>query len=548
METCKTKISEYQKHRGVARVFLIVALVFQGACSLQPQRSDWLARTMTDENGLRYHNSTHRIALLPNGRIALHHRLSLIREAQNSIRIQTFILGDDPVARVILRELRNAAERGVSVKILADGMLLASTAVEVLAYMSQNRNFEARIYNPVPDIDLEKMNQRMHNKLMIVDERIAVLGGRNLADEYYDADEELNFLDLDVAVEGEAINDMTLSFYEYWQHGSTVESTTVKNFPEMEIMPEDMIRALEKNLGTDDINLHWFEVNELAFWADPAGKPDPQVDPRSFTLRLASEVAKVKEELVIESPYFVLSNNAQSLFGELRKRNINLSLYTNSLASTDNWLTYAHALRQRRMVLEYLSFNVREMRPYPQAMPDYYFGWLSNATTGITETSSGNLPRLCLHSKALVMDNEMAMVGSYNLDPRSANYNTELGVAVRDKRFAMELRQLIETQLNAQNSWIVARRTHSIPLNYAYDIFEEFNFLAQQTTTLDIWPVRYSSLYELVSDGKSVSPDDPRFYDMHRKVGLFPDVPYASRKIFLVELSRMLSGPFESFL
>ncbi len=112
----------------------------------------------------------------------------------------------------------------------------------------------------------------------------------------------------------------------------------------------------------------------------------------------------------------------------------------------------------------------------------------------------------------------------------------------------MELRQLIETQMNAQNSWIVARRTRLMALNYAYDIFEEFNFLAQQTTTLDIWPVRYSSLYELVSDGKSVSTDDPRFHDMYRRVGLFPDVPYASRKIFLVELSRMLSGPFESFL
>ncbi len=531
-----------------ATVLKLLAIVFifsLSGCSAHASRP-WLERAQSTEVAMGIHNSPHQVALLSNGRVALRYRLDLINAARHSVRIQTFILGDDPVARLIINSLERAAQRGIHVQLLVDAIPLGESAAQLLARASLNEHFEVRLYNPVPDMDLSRMNQRMHNKVMVVDERIALTGGRNLADEYYDADENLNFLDLDIAIKGAAVDDMKASFDDYWLHGDELD-IDVGN--EIIITPYErsrIIEALNASLDQEEMKLEWFKVNKVAFWADPPGKPDPKRDPRSFTLRLASLVATAQDELVIQTPYFVLSNNAQLLFSDLRRRNVRVSLSTNSLASTDSWLTYAHALRQRRLVLNDLEIQVREIRPYPEALPDYVPGWLNN--TGITNIYSEKPPRLCLHNKALVQDDRIAMVGSYNLDPRSANYNTEVGIVIWDEQFANALRNMIERQMSPGNIWVVARKSRALPLDFIYDFFEQINAVAQDTTTLDIWPLRYSSLYEPESDGETVSPNDPNFYIEHRDVGLFPDVPPASKKIILVELTRMFTGAAKPLL
>ena len=499
----------------------------------------WLERAKAENEVPNLHKASHRVALIPNGRLALKHRLALINSAKNSIVIQTFILGDDLIAGLLLDELEQAAHRGVAVRLLVDG-LLERGAEQMLARATSVPGLEARIYNPVSSVNLIDMNQRMHNKVMVVDSEIAVIGGRNIADEYFDADSRLNFLDLDIAIQGPAVKDMSASFAEYWRHGEKVKAEFNRERAYVRLERGHVIEAIDASLRPGQQRLKWFEVSALAFWADPPGKPDPKSDPRSLAIRLASILSTAEEDLVIQSPYFVLSANAQALFRDLNQRKVKMQLSTNSLASTDNWLTYAHSLRQRRMVMHELKFQIREMRPTPEDLPDYVPGWLAGA--GIQIEPGEPMPRLCIHNKALVLDNHIAMVGSYNLDPRSANYNTEVGVGIWDERFAQELRRLIEHQMSAPNSWVVARKPRVVPLEITYNLIEEVNAIVQRMTSLDAWPLRYSSLYELEPNGVEVEVYDPRFYNEYRDVGLFPDVPLASRKQFLVEMSRTLTG------
>jgi phosphatidylserine/phosphatidylglycerophosphate/cardiolipin synthase-like enzyme len=524
---------------------LVVAiLLILSACGALKSHS-WLERAKAEDVFPGLHKASHQVALIPNGRLALKHRLRLIGSAQDSIVIQTFILSDDLIARLLLDELEQAAQRGVAVSLLVDG-LLERGAEQMLARATRVPGLEARIYNPVSSVNLIGMNQRMHNKVMVVDSKIAVIGGRNIADEYYDADSRLNFLDLDIAIQGPAVMDMRTSFAEYWRHGDILESKLKEELVSVRLERDRVIEAIDASLGLGQQSLKWFEVSALAFWADPPGKPDPKSNPRSLAIRLASILSTAEEELVIQSPYFVLSANAQALFRELKKRKVKLKLSTNSLASTDNWLTYAHSLRQRRIALHKLKFQIREMRPMPEELPYYVPGWLAGA--GVQVEHDVSIPILCLHSKALVLDNQIAMIGSYNLDPRSANHNTEVGVSIWDERFAQELRGLIEHQMSAANSWVVAHKPRFAPLDLTYELIEEVNAIAQSMTSLDLWPLRYSSLYELKPDGFEVESYDPHFYNEYRDMGLFPDVPLASRKKFLVEMMRTLSGAAQPLL
>ncbi len=524
---------------------LVVVILFTlSACGVLKSQS-WLERVKFEEQFLNLHETPHQVALISNGRLALKYRLELINSAQDSIDIQTFILSDDLIAQLVLDELEQAAQRGVVVRLLVDG-LLDRGAEQILSQATNVRGLEARVYNPVSSVNIIDINQRMHNKVMLVDSEVGVIGGRNIADEYYDANSRLNFLDLDIAVQGPVVQDMKLSFEEFWHHSDIVETEAKKEPASVQLERNLVIDAIDSSLEPEQKDLKWFMVSKLAFWADPPGKSDPENNPRSLAMRLASILSTAEKELMIQSPYFVLSANAQSLFRELKKRKVKMQLFTNSLASTDNWLTYAHSLRQRRVALHKLKFQIREMRPIPEDLPYYVPGWLDG--TGIPVEHDKRVPILCLHSKALLLDNQIAMVGSYNLDPRSANYNTEVGVSIWDERFAQELRGLIEHQMSAANSWVVAHKPRFAPLDLTYELIEEVNAIAQSMTSLDLWPLRYSSLYELKPDGFEVESNDPRFYNEYLDVGLFPDVPLASRKKFLVEMMRTLSGAAQPLL
>ena len=556
----------------ILSAFAVVVLSLSG-CS----HDLWvLGKLETGIDALGQRTAPHRVALLEDGRTALRYRLSLIRSARHSIRIQTFILTDDRAGFLVLDELARAARRGVTVQLLSDAMYIDVGADRLAMLAGMDGRLELRIYNPPtsrinPNVlalsaraltGWRRVNQRMHNKLMIVDDRVAICGSRNIADEYYDADLEFNFLDLDIVVEGPLVSEMSASFREYWTSPLVVPIEAMSNVADS--TPEGASWGPPPHvskghlLGFDDEftygrpELQWHQVQHVAFWADPPHKPDPAGDPAAITRRIASLLREARQDLLIQSPYLVLSDSATALFRNLHERDVRVRVSTNSLSSTDNWLSYAHTLRQRRMLIRDLGFQIYEMKAYPGDLRRYiptYDELRAEGHRAFTDQPHGpSDPKLGLHKKVLIIDKHITLVGSYNLDPRSALLNTEVGVVVWDSRFAQHVASKIERDIHPVNSWVVTKRPWLLPLRPLQMLMEEVNVLVMSTTSLDVWPMCYGSLFELQEGMDPVPLDHADFHQRYRDVGLFPGISRLDFKTILVELTRMLSGPLRPLI
>jgi phosphatidylserine/phosphatidylglycerophosphate/cardiolipin synthase-like enzyme len=492
----------------------------------------------------------HRVALVKTGRQALADRRLRIEHACCAIRIQTFSWKDDPVSRQILDDLQQAAERGVEVQVLVDALFLDEKSRNALRRASKGPRFEARIYGAgralqattLPRLlaeairDWRGLHQRMHNKVTVVDD-VAIVGGRNIADEYFDRDPTRNYYDLEIAVQGPAVSDVVASFDRYWSHSNTrplhrEQPASAQSTGSIRETDTDDVPA--SRVGAD---LDWHDVGAVAFWADPPGKPSPDSDRSGLAVQLGSLLAGAQRSVLMQTPYLILSRRARELFGHLREEGVRLQVHTNSLASTDNWLTYAHTLRQRRTSLRELGLEVSEMRALPAHLSRFI------------ERPEAEEPRpLSMHGKAMVIDDRIALVGSYNLDPRSAMLNTEAGFVVADEGFARVLSQKIRADMAPDNSWIVARRERPLPIDLVEELMEQVNALAMGTTTLDVWPVRYSSCFRLRKGHEPVPSSHPAFYERYQEVGLFPEVGHLDEKLILVELTRTLGGTLQPLL
>ncbi len=293
---------------------------------------------------------------------------------------------------------------------------------------------QTRLYNPPakkirPSVlslmtwaatDLRGLNQRMHNKLFIADDRIAIVGGRNIADEYFDEDPRSNFLDLDVVVDGPVVADMSASFDTYWESPFTVPLAAMKDvraarprdaatWPEpVALGIEPLVRHYDAALQNGEDDLQWYAVERIAFWSDEPGKPEGNPDPRSIAVRLVSLLDQTEQDLVAQSPYLVLSDRAISMFRYLHERGVRVRVSTNSLSATDSWLSYAHTMRQRRMMISDLGFEIYEMRAFPadlkHYMPDYE-RLRARARGESVDAPSGEPgdPKLAIHTKCLVL-------------------------------------------------------------------------------------------------------------------------------------------------
>lgn len=551
----------------------MIAVFCLFGCGKEP----WVLKSPHPDHDVQTVRQTpHQVALLEDGRTALLYRLSALRQARQSIRIQTFILTDDHIGILVLEELIRAAKRGVKVQVISDALFTNLEPERQARLLRQANGMEIRLYNPPtdridPDLlslggravtDLRGLNQRMHNKLLIVDDHVAICGGRNIADEYYDADFKLNFLDLDIVVKGPVVQDMVTSFKRYWNSPLVVPLRLMVDVPSVD--PERRDRTsllpswtgalldLEPKFGYKEPPLQWHHVERVAFWADPPYKPDPEEDPEAIAFRLARLLRHTREDLLLQSPYLVLSDQAIALFRSLHERKVRIRISTNSLSATDNWLSYAHSLRQRRTMLQDLNFQIYEMKAFPgdlrRYMPQYDQLLQEAGRIPFTQFPGHPDPKLCLHTKALVIDKEITMVGTYNLDPRSAYLNTENGVAVWDSQFAQYMTSKIEGDMHPTNSWAVAKRPLPLPLEPLQVLLEEVNELAMTMTSLDVWPLRYSSLFELKEGMTPVPPGHPEFYQRYRAVGLFPGMRGPDLKPILVELTRTLTGSFRPLI
>lgn len=523
-----------------------------------------------------------RVVLLETGTEALELRLHLIRAARKRIELQNFILRADLTGTLLLNELLDAARRGVRVRLLLDQLFTVTDVEHLVKLTMAHVNFEIRFYNPTFHkartekhdwinglaCCFRRFNQRMHNKLMVIDDRVGVLGGRNIADRYFDFDTNYNFKDRDVAVYGMAAAEMRESFEWYWtspetepvQHLRDVARSLLDGVdPELPpyTPPERLAPVLERIADEAHIRQRFvataLPVERLAYFSDrPRKEAEPDHPPeQDITGQLHDILVAAEHSVVIQSPYMILSKAARDLFLSLREKNpdIELVFSTNSLASTDADTVYGNTHRNKKRYIGELGFHMYEMKPFPGDAPEFFprlpllieekkRGVRSDSpVSGDGSTIKMPAPRTGLHAKSFVVDGEVSMVGSHNFDPRSEDFNTENGLIVWDSAFARKLEALIRRDIEPENSWVVTMKPE--PGTPVADNLP----LIDQDPAAAFWSRGPTSAYELIPGQEPVPPDHPDFYRRYYPVGSFPDVVRTRRQYLALFL-----GSFFFFL
>ncbi len=509
------------------------------------------------------------VTLLNIGANALVARINLIRAARKSIDVQTYIWSNDDAGLLMLDELVKAARRGVKVRILADQLGSLNDPEQLAQLARASSNLQIKLYNPTFDSAhsnlveyaasvlccFRKFNQRMHNKILLVDDRIGVVGGRNYADEYYDWDSQLDFLDRDVIVAGVAGRQMQKSFDIFWHNNRSVPLTHLKDVnaailahpfdaePWTEPRFADPQRVAKVRAEAEDPqwlagNLldHSLDVGLVDYFYDLPSKDEAVHGPdsRELTQDLMKMLSDAHDQVVLQTPYLVLTHRAGTIFKALqhKKPPVQVIVSTNSLASTDALPVYALSYKHHKKFLVDYGFKIHELMPHPadaaEMLGDY------DRLSGIgSEKSSPHHggrapikpgspgPRISLHAKSLVVDGRIAMVGSHNFDPRSVHYNTEDGVIIDNRAFAEQLRASILRDAAPRNAWLVAPR-HPIPI--IGDVSQAIGDVSRQLPIFDIWPWAYATDYQLEPGCQPVPATDPDFLKCWKPVGDFPEV------------------------
>lgn len=531
---------------------------------------------LLDQGRRNVESGDHLATLIEFGEDALKLRLHLVRSARQKVEVQNFILRRDDTGELFLNELLDAARRGVQVRLLLDQMFSFSDAEYLVLLTMTHSNLEIRFYNP--SFNKAKMakhdwltglaccfrnvNQRMHNKLLTVDGLAGVVGGRNIADRYFDFDTNYEFKDRDVLVLGPAVRQMQQSFEWFWDSPKTVPVQYLRDVAaellraepaplnSYEVPPR--LVAVSKQAGDTKVMSRLFlepafEVERLEYFSDRPRKHEDPDDTHALDITrvLYDVLISARESVLIQSPYMVLSKKARKVFKELRKKNpqIELVFSTNSLASTDADTVYANTDKHKKHYVKTLGFHMYEFKPFPVDAPQFFPRWselIEEKEQGISSKSvvSGDnstiempAPRSGLHAKSFVVDGRIAMVGSHNFDPRSEGFNTENGLIIWDQAFSQDLEALIRRDTEAQNSWVVAVKPDRNQVNGAIES------VSRTLPVFDLWPYRSTSSYELAEGGRPCVPGSPDFYQNYYSVGRFPDVVRTRRQVSVMFLS-----------
>jgi phosphatidylserine/phosphatidylglycerophosphate/cardiolipin synthase-like enzyme len=524
----------------------------------------------------------HRVKLIESGPEALQLRVHLIRAARRYIDLQNFILRKDDSGELILNELLDAARRGVRVRLLLDQMFSFSDAEYLVSLTMAHSNLEVRFYNPSFDkaemakhdwvsavaCCFRRFNQRMHNKLLAVDDLVGLIGGRNIADRYFDFDTNYEFKDRDVVVFGPSVVEMRQSFDWFWDSPKTLPVQHLRDVagelldsapaPLGDYSPPSRFRPVldqaDNMAYLEEVFVRQVsEVERLEYFSDRPRKEafPPDAPKKDITLELYDVLFSARQSVVVQSPYMVLSERAREVFRELRERypEIEFVFSTNSLASTDADTVYGHTHRHKKKYIRDLGFHIYEFKPFPADAPDFFPRWpqlMAEKKQGVSSRStvSGDnstipmpAPRAGLHSKSFVVDGRVVMIGSHNFDPRSEGFNTENVLIVWDPRFAREVERLIRRDTHPRNSWVVAMRPKGPEAERAIEAPLNAN------TEFLPWFYGATSVYELAPGHDPLPPDAPDFYQRYYPVGSFPEVIRTRRQINVLFL-----GSFFGFL
>ena len=405
--------------------------------------------------------------LMPLGLFSLDTRVQLARRAEVSLDVQYYHFENDETGRWLLRALRDAAERGVRVRLLLDDLYTGGQDPLWLAFAA-HPNVQVRLFNPfccardrgqaarfvASANEWSRVNHRMHNKLLIADGAMAVIGGRNVANEYYLRSQAENFVDVDAFTVGWVVPPLQYLFDRYWNSDpvypleamakterSPAELRTafedwtgpLKTPPPDELPPNDILGygPIADDLDLGRLGLIWGEAYVFADHPDKPfdGEVGGELLDTSVTYNVFEAIRMAREEVVASSPYFVPGPASMEMLRELRSRDVKVTVLTNSLASTDEPIVHIGYSRYREELLR-MGVDLYELSSSRLK---------GNKRMFLFGKSLGRL-----HAKLVVIDKKRLFIGSMNLDPRSASINTELGAVIDSPPLARELLRIID--------------------------------------------------------------------------------------------------------
>ena len=396
-------------------------------------------------------------------------RIVLTDLAEKSIDLQYYIWEADVTGWILAERLIRAADRGVRVRILVDDINLSGRD-ESVASMDAHPNIEIRVFNPFARrkarfldflIDMDRVNHRMHNKVMVIDNAVAIVGGRNIGNHYFGVDTQANFRDLDIAAVGPAVREISTMYDTFWNGDWSVPIAELVDRPytdrdlqeAMETVREmisenDFPYSLERDVS--DLKTELMSLfNDLIWapgriiWDDPAAIYDENKS-GSIDMSFHNKLETLQKELLIESAYFVSREGGVKAVEQLNNRGVRIRVLTNSLVSND--VLAAHAgYAKRRVELVKSGIELYELRPDAG-------GHKRSGKQSVISVDS----KAALHTKAIVFDRESVFVGSFNLDPRSANINTEAGLYVESQELAEQVIAYLDEGVKPLNSYRVS--------------------------------------------------------------------------------------------
>jgi len=358
------------------------------------------------------------LRILDDPRDAAQARVDLLQQAEREIHALYFLARNDRITHIALALLRDARRRGVpSVRLVVDANFHRIPKA-VLAHL-RDEGVEVRVYHPFTLRHPSWLFRRMHEKVVVVDGERYIAGGRNLAEAYFGMAKKKNYVDRDVYVEGESAEDADRHFEKVWASAHVADLKVTVSDGEKQIAAKMLDEALCDGSVQLDTSRDWSEglpdVDVVDFWHDPVE------DGTRVAVRLTEAIANAKSSIVIESPYLIPSRKLLALLERKLREGVYVQIVTNSLRSTDGILPQAAYLKYRRRLAR-AGIDVREYKgPDP------------------------------LHAKSAVIDGRIALIGSYNLSPRSEYLNTEVMCVAEDEAVAQELLESIDAHL--QNAW-----------------------------------------------------------------------------------------------
>ena len=436
------------------------------------------------------------VYILDNAHDAFAARAQLIDNADVSIDAQYYIWRDDVSGNILMQKLLHAAQRGVRVRLLLDDNNTRGMD-DVIAVLNDHPNIEIRLFNPFVYrtwrawgylYDFPRLNRRMHNKSLTADNRISIIGGRNIADAYFDMNSDTTFADMDVLVSGDIVTQISQDFDRYWQSDSAYPAERIITDPNWKKGTVQLNRHHPNNLKYQnymhDLNDSAISkeliLNQVSFIHTQAqlisDDPNKALN-RKIKIDMPAEIqaalGEPKQEIYLVSPYFVPTKAGINMLRHLTENGIKTTILTNSLHATDVAAVHSGYARYRKDLLQ-AGVQLYEFKasnkPYRQR------------DKGLTGSSVNSL-----HAKTFVVDKQRVFVGSFNLDPRSARLNTEMGLVIYHAGLASNIEQQLQEDIKNHAYHLSLNHKNQLQWQEAQSASEPYTHEPQTSIWKRIW-------------------------------------------------------------